>query len=441
MIVCEVPATAGQRLLWLLDHYWGDQLRISMPICWKFRGNAEAELLDGAIAALIQRHEAFRTTVTGGGARLRQCVHDALPVPLKRIDHTDTDADPELVQRELASELAVPIDAEQAPVRATLWRFRGEEYVCCITVHHLLTDGASTVIAVRDLLGLLQCARGRVVELPQILWQNSQFALWQRDFMRSAEMQEHRRYWHDRLAGVEFPRLPKPAALESVGQQAGSVTATLDGAIFGRLGIIARAERVSLFSLMFGIFCALLRSALGQDDLAVATLLSNRLRYEVQNTVGFMANMGILRVNLAGANGLGEIVSRCHAAVAGALRYQAMPFQMLPPEITGAAGRRADDIVFQMTRVPVRGEDLGGDLEMIQPAGVRSPFGMEIGLVQLSDRLFANLRFNPARVDAAWASRLMSGYAALATRCAGEHSVSLHRVDTEWQTIHSATAG
>ena len=131
-------------------------------------------------------------------------------------------------------------------------------------------------------------------------------------------------------------------------------------------------------------------------------------------TVGFLANMVVLRVRLPVQPSLGDVVRKTRATVLDALRYQELPYQLVGLSAHPGEGR-VEDVVFQLMPEPIEqsGEHGGVRLEGVVPR-IGGRFNLELAVVPRADGLRAMLFYRPGRVDAGWAESFLDGYARLA---------------------------
>lgn len=408
------PASVAQRLLWVLEQFRGQDGAANCPIVLRLRGRLDVERLSDGLTALTARHDSLRTTFEGRGARLTQLVHEPQPVRLHRQDLSP--ADPALALREaVTSEVHWPVDAGRWPTRITLFRLGDDDHGLCINVHHAVADGASCGLVVRD----LQRLAGDGSPLPRVRWQYAQFCRWQDEWLASHEANEDRTYWTGHLAGARVPRLPLRPAPSGAPWLSASVTGTIDAATVSALGRIARQQQTTMASAMLAIYYLIMREHTGDDDLAVASFLANRTRPELQNTVGLLANMVVLRTRIGCRDDFGEVLRRTHATAMDAFAHQRLPYQLLRGDTIAEPGRRPDDVMFQLVPpLPAPLRIAGAEAEIIVADQLGSRFECEFQLYPQHGGMAAMLCYNRARLDDGLAARLVSDYVATAERLA-----------------------
>jgi non-ribosomal peptide synthetase component F len=172
---------------------------------------------------------------------------------------------------------------------------------------------------------------------------------------------------------------------------------------------------------MLSLYYLLLQRETGQRDLSVASLFANRSRRELQSTVGFFANMVVLRSTIDPAAGFAETVRTVRRTVVDAFLHEGIPYQMLPTTFQETNGR-VDDVVFQLLLTPPPGTKVtarGVDFELYTPDTLGSRFGLELGLIpQHTGECKAMLFYTTDRFDRERARGLLDGYLALARTAA-----------------------
>lgn len=410
--VVAAPASLGQRMLWALGHYRGDQAVLNCPVLCLVRGSVPPGLMASAVDRLVTRHETLRTTYTGAGPRLTQLVHPPAPLPVREIDLSAGDA----LRDEFAVECTRPLDPTVWPARATLWRVAPDEHVFCLNVHHLATDTTSAAVLFAELAGLLahdSPARDDVTGG----WTYRQFAAWQQDRFRTGAMAATVGYWSEQLAGVRFPELPGPDAATAADPP--RVTGRMEAGVVEALRAVAREQDTTLFSVMLALYYLVLHGVAGQRDLAVASIFANRTRPETARTIGFFANMIVLRARVPRTGTFADLVRSVHPTVTGALRHQEVPFHLVPRPAARPGQARADEVVFQMINDRVYSTPAGAlDIEALVPEGVGSRFGLELGLVPVGDDYQVVLLSPPGRFPPGFTRSLLARYIGMATQVA-----------------------
>lgn len=422
----ELPASAGQRLLWLMDHHRGGAGAFNTHVLLRLRGPLDHDRLTRAVGELCSRHHALRTTLRRSSVELLQAVHKAGEVPVCRreLDVPVAKAGPVL-----AGELAAPLDLTRSPLAVTTLRRSAQDHVLCLKIHHLLTDGWSNAIVTRELWALYQ----GTIELPEVSWQFSDYARWQQRQLESHRvLDSHTRYWQQQLSGARMTSLTGLSA--DRGDDAGATDTTaiesfeLGSAMSSALRELVRRERTMLFPALLAVFYALLHYLTGDRDLAVASMFANRTMPQVRGTVGFFANLLVLRGEVDPKVSFRSLLATTARTCLGALGYQSLPIQLVPFPAMDGWRLGSPEIMFHLLAgEPPTGSDMA-DLRAEQlptPDGLGSRFDLEMTIVPQGDQLKVLLRYSTRRFSRAWIADFLTAYRALAARFAAHPDLEI----------------
>ena len=418
-----MPASLGQRLLWLLQRSVGTSGALNCPVIVRIRGRLDPAKLCEALTLLVARHESLRTTFTGAAHRLTQVVHDPPPVEFDVIDLRGPSAEAEL-DAALAAELGSQIDFAVWPTRTRLWQVGEHEHVLCLTMHHLVTDAWSCGLLYRELGALLdQLATGTTTLEPPI-WQYRDFSAWQNEFLRGPHAVRYHEFWARQLAGMELPAVPLGPRPPRRQRTTALVERTIGPAPTHALRGLARTERTTPFAVMLAAFYAVLHRSTGQDDLAVTSLFANRSQREVSATVGFLANMVVLRARIPARLGFADLVARAAGTARDAFVHERLPYQLLPIGTSNTATQRAEDVVFQMLGEPIKvaTRAAGLVLEGVVPRGV-ARFDLELAVIPHEGGMRVCLFHAADRLAADVAGDIVDSYVALVNAVAADPGI------------------
>ncbi|HJX28022.1 MAG TPA: amino acid adenylation domain-containing protein, partial [Thermoanaerobaculia bacterium] len=230
-----------------------------------------------------------------------------------------------------------PFDLARGPlIRAGLLRLGPREHVVVVTMHHIVSDGWSIGVLLRELSILYDTfAAGRPSPLPELPVQYADFAVWQREWLTGEVLEAQLGYWREQLSGapavLELPAdRPRPAVRSVKG---GQRSAALPLELSEALGWLARQWGATPFMVLLAAFQALLGRLTGQEDLTTGSPVANRNRGETEGLIGFFVNTLVLRGDLSGAPGFGELLARVRETALGAYAHQDLPFEKLVAEI------------------------------------------------------------------------------------------------------------
>ncbi|HHH28716.1 MAG TPA: aminotransferase class III-fold pyridoxal phosphate-dependent enzyme, partial [Polyangiaceae bacterium] len=327
--VRSVPTTEPQREVWLGARL-GDSssLAYNESVCLHFRGELDVAAMRKAVRQLPERFDAFRATFSDDGQRM--LVHEhapALEVPLVE-DARQLDA---IVERHVTE----PFDLSEGPlVRADLVRLAPDHHALVFTGHHIVLDGWSYWVLVKDLAALYEHARGGPAPAPAPSF--ADYAVTQHERQGSPEMQDNERYWVSRFADgaptLDLPTdRPRPAVRT---QTASRVDHVLDAGLIAAVKRTGAKAGASLFATMLGAFDALLYRLTGQTDLVVGVPAAGQAVAGLEGLVGHAVNMLPLRVTLEDEIPFAQLCTAARRTMLDAYDHQEVTFgrvlQMLP---------------------------------------------------------------------------------------------------------------
>ncbi|MBV9773819.1 MAG: AMP-binding protein, partial [Gemmatimonadetes bacterium] len=335
----DLPLSFAQQRLWLVDRLEPGSAAYNMPYALRLGGGLDPGALRGSVDALVERHETLRTVFAERGGVPMQVVHPSLRVALPTLDLADLpEAERERAAERLAQEEALrPFDLARGPLlRSTLLRLGAEEHVLLFTLHHIVSDGWSMEVLVREVSALYEgLRRGGGARLPELPVQYADYAIWQREQLGGEVLEAQLTYWRERLADapplLEIPT-DRPRTAER-SARAKSHDFTLPARVSQGLRALSRREGATLFMALLAAWQALLSKYAGQEDVVVGTPIAGRTRRETEGLIGFFVNMLALRADLEGDPTWAELVGRVREAALGAYAHQELPFERLVEEL------------------------------------------------------------------------------------------------------------
>ncbi|MYT29118.1 MULTISPECIES: condensation domain-containing protein, partial [unclassified Streptomyces] len=452
-----LPLSFAQQRLWFLDRLRPGDARYNSAVALRLTGPLDRTALSGALDAVVARHEALRTTFDEDGGRPHQVVHPAAPVPLPLHDMTDRqqaasgadDGDAELDGLLLAA-YSRPFDLRTGPLlRALLIRRAAEEHVLLLTAHHIVTDGWSMGVLLDEICAHYDAlAHGEAPAPAPAATPYPDFAVWQRERLSGALLEDQLSYWAKQLDGLvpwELP-LDRPRGGEESG--AGAIhTFRVPAATAARLREVATAQHTTLFTALIAACQALFARWSGQDDIAVGSLTPGRGRTELERAVGLFVNTVVLRAPVDATRSYRELLDTSATAVLDAFAHDDLPFERVV-EAAGAtreAGRNPlFDVMVLLHPAPPAAPALRGLTAGTVPVPRRAAaFDLSIEFVPDGDGLSGLLEYRTDLFDAATAARmadqllvLLGGVAAEPDRPLGELPLlserERRRLTTEW---------
>ena len=292
----------AQWRLWVLMQLQRESTAYNVPLHLVFKGKLDPQLVERVFTELIKRHEALRTNFVTFEDQPRQVIQ---PLSNLRIPFTDlsSESNPEAKARALAREQTVqPFDLAHDPLmRVALLRLGNSRHVLLLTLHHIIIDGTSFGILLRDFGQLYAAfAAGSANPLPPLSLQYRDFAAWQNARLHHPSLAPQGAYWRQKLSG-EIPTMelpgdhPRPAVLTHHGAE---LNFEVDETVTAKFGQYCQRGGATLFMGLLATVKLLLHRYTGQTDLIIGSPIAGRAQPELENQVGFYINTLALRTQL-----------------------------------------------------------------------------------------------------------------------------------------------
>src|SRR5947207_1895888 len=329
------PTSFAQQRLWFLNRLEPDSPAYNIPRPLRMRGELNVSVLCRTFNALLARHDVLRGRFELAEGQPVQVITPRLEIDLPVIDLQDlseSEREAEVSRRAIA-DAEQPFDLTQAPLlRLCLLKLAAEEHVLLLTMHHIISDGWSMGVLVREMAAVYQALDAQQpIELPELPIQYADFARWQRQWLQGEVLEEQLDYWKQHLAGAPAVfDLPVARSRPATQTMNGShLTTTLSPKLSWALNELSRREGATLFMTLVAAFKILLYRYSGQDDLVVGSPIAGRNRAELENLVGFFVNSLPLRSSLAGNPTFRELLTRVKETALGGYAHQDLPFEKI----------------------------------------------------------------------------------------------------------------
>ncbi|HEX4496856.1 MAG TPA: non-ribosomal peptide synthase/polyketide synthase, partial [Thermoanaerobaculia bacterium] len=397
------PLSAAQRRLWFLDrldpesaaYYIAQSLRITGPL--------SIPALAASLAGLVGRHEALRTRfeLDATGEPVQRIAPASSPdLPVVDLAALPQDRRGSLASTLLREAARRPFNLETGPLlRALLLRSGADEHEILLALHHIVADGWSMGIVVRE-VAAEYAARllGREPELPEPPVQYADYALWQEEWLNRGAVERDLAYWRQRLEGapdvLDLPTdFPRPAVRSGRGgEQPFALGPTLSASVRD----LARRREATPFMVLLAALQVLLSRYAHSLDISVGTPVAGRRALETEGVVGLFVNTLVVRTNLTGEPGFEELLRRVRTASLADYEHQEIPFERLVAELAPVrdlASSPLFQVLFTLQNAPM------GRLEL--PGLTLEPRDVDLGAAKL------DLSLNLAETAEGFAGRVV----------------------------------
>jgi amino acid adenylation domain-containing protein len=359
----DLPLSFAQQRLWFIDQLQPGNTLYNVPLALTLEGTLDELALQRGFNELVRRHEALRTTFRIEAGQPVQEIHPTLSVPLQKVNLSTLEEDDlrhaEAV-RLVTEESRRPFDLARGPLLRTLLLKLGErEHVLVLHLHHIVSDGWSMGVLVRELTALYEAfRRGQPSPLPELPLQYADYAVWQRNWLRDETLEAQLGWWKQQLAGAPHALdLPTDKARSAVFSHKGAtLPVSLPLALTRKAEALAQREGVTPFMLLLAVFQTLLHRYSGQDDLLVGSPIANRNQGATEGLIGFFVNTLVLRARFSPALTFRELLAQVRDTTLGAFEHQSVPFEKVVEELQAARDASRTPLfqaMFAMQNAPV----------------------------------------------------------------------------------------
>ncbi|MEU3042501.1 amino acid adenylation domain-containing protein [Streptomyces diastaticus] len=419
----DFETSYAQQQLWFHEQLNPDSATYNVPTVLRLRGDLDEAALENALHGLVARHETLRTVFLVAEGRLRQRVLPAAACSVTTVDLSGLAAEAREAElrRHVLEDEETPFDLLSGLLmRATLLRCAPDEHVLLLTLHHIATDGWSTAVLFDELAALYAEERDGVpAELPEHPVRYTDFAAWQRDWLRGGDARAQADYWRDRLAGAPaFSSLPADrVSAEAPSHAGGYVPVALGPELAARLKEQSRAAGGTLFMTLMASFQALISRYSGKSDVVVGTPSAGRTHVETERLVGFFVNMLPLRTDLSGEPTFRELVHRVRETSLQAYAHQDLPFEKIVEIVQPARSAHHNPLfqaVFVLDDTHVDAPRLPGiDAQELPAAYATSKFDLTLLVTEDAAGLHGGMSYKSDLFDPATMERFLADWRAL----------------------------
>jgi len=421
------PLSFSQQRLWFLHRVAPEDPAYNVPVAAVVRGPLDRTALRRALAAVCSRHESLRTTFGEVDGAPVQLILPALEIALPVVDLSclpSADRAPGEIDRLCRGIFYLAFDLATGPLlRAALLRLSPDRHVLVLVQHHVISDGWSLGILIRDLLALYRAflqGGDPSGALPALPIQYADYALWQRQWLSGERLERPLAVWRRRLGDLPSPlELPADRSRPPLKSSRGAARPLhLSAAEMDGVSSLAREEGATPYMVLMTVLQVLLYRYTGQTVFAIGSAVANRNRPELKDLIGFFINTLALRAEVAGDPPVRELMARVRDVALEAFAHQDLPFEKLVEELRPERDPSRTPI-FQVSlsllNAPKPQVDLGDlSLEVLHPDPGLVKFDLELAFEHdEGGRLSGFLNYSTALFEAATAARMAGHFRSL----------------------------
>lgn len=414
------PLSYAQQRLWFLDQLEPGQAFYNLPVAVRLEGEVDERVLGQVVNEVVRRHEILRTTFATIDGRPVQHIAAELTVALSVEDLTNlpTGEREQRAKELMQAEAQQPFDLVTGPLlRMRLLRLTTTEHILLFTVHHIVSDGWSMGVLVREVAALYRAyVQQQPSPLPELAIQYADYAAWQRQWLSGPVLQHQMTYWTEHLAGApSILTLPTDRPRPSLHSYRGAThTFTVAAPTVMGLYQVGQQAQATLFMTLAAAFAVLLARYSGQRDICLGTPIANRTRAELESLIGFFVNTLVLRTQIDPTQPFLTLLEQVRTTALNAYAHQDIPFEQvvegLNPE-RQLSHTPLFQVMLILQNAPMDTLALPGlTLSALPAESTTAKFDLTVDLVEADGVLSGTVDYSTDLFEAATIARLMNHY-------------------------------
>jgi amino acid adenylation domain-containing protein len=334
-----LPLSFAQTRLWFISRLEEGRSSYNITGPLRLTGLVSREALRRAFETIVARHAILRTVYREENHEPVQVILEPRPLDLPVIDLTalPPEAQTRRVQELVREESIRPFDLTvESSLRVVLIELSEENHILLFSVHHIAADGWSIGVLTREMNALYGAYRdGREAALPRLPIQYCDYAVWQREWLSGAVLEEHLGYWKTKLSGIpKIHNLPLDRPRPGSQSYRGAHHAMrIEGDVVRGLDALSRAHNATPFMILQAALAVLLHRFSGDTDVVIGAPVANRLQTEVEPLVGCFVNTLVMRSDLADDPRFTDFLAATNENLLQAFAHQSVPFELLVEEL------------------------------------------------------------------------------------------------------------
>jgi surfactin family lipopeptide synthetase A len=332
--------SSAQKRLWVLSRFESAKSAYNMPVVYKIFGTLDQVAFEKSFRYLIYRHEILRTSFyEDNTGTIKQWIKDSdqTSFTIQYYDYRDSALTEAQLHSQIKDEIISSFDLERdSLLRISLIHLKENEYFLVSVLHHIISDGWSTKVMMRELNSLYNSyVNKKVIALSPLRIQYKEFAAWQQKQLQSEEFKRHKQYWLNHLAG-ELP------ILELQSDRARPRIMTYHGGVAGRKiskELVTKLQYINsevgntMFMGLLGLVNLLLYRHTHQTDIVIGTPVAGRNHLDLEGQIGLYINTLALRTRFNATDSFVELLKKVKEVTLNAYDHQSYPFDQLVDDL------------------------------------------------------------------------------------------------------------
>ena len=320
------PLSSAQRRLYFLSEFENASTAYNIPQVVKLEGRLNISTLELALEKLMARHEGLRTAIEIVEEEAVQKIYDQVPFSVVHHEAANEESACCIIR-----EFIRPFDVSRAPLfRVGLIKLADQVHLLVVDMHHIITDGVSHGVLIRDFMNLYH-GKG----LSPLRLQYKDYAVWQQDTRQQRSWARQQAFWKKEFeeggTALELPTdFPRPAIKSYRGS---SKQFSLSKSESQAIKALADQTDATLFMVLLSCYYLFLRKVSGQSDITVGTTTAGRYQPDLEDIIGMFVNTIPLRNYPRGNLSFREFLANVKAKTLDCFAHQTYPYEELIGEV------------------------------------------------------------------------------------------------------------
>ncbi|GAB5525196.1 MAG: hypothetical protein Roseis2KO_30680 [Roseivirga sp.] len=319
------PLSSAQKRLFFLHKFSPQSLAYNMPQVVRLKGELELNRLREALNKVLERHENLRATFSMEGEEPRQRIVQKVDIELEQFQASEEESDA------IIKEFIRPFDLTQAPLlRVGIIRLSASEHLLMTDMHHIITDGVSQNILIKDFMAIFNNAA-----LSDLKITYKDYADWSQSEAQHEAINKQRTFWKNIMSQGAIPiDLPTDFPRPLTRNHTGNVLSFRIGAEkTNRLKSIAEGEGATLFMVLLTVYNVLLSRLSGQKDITIGTPVTDRPHADLNQIIGMFVNTLVLRNSVDDSLTFNELLAQIKSNVISCFDHKEYPYEEMVDDL------------------------------------------------------------------------------------------------------------
>jgi iturin family lipopeptide synthetase B len=391
------PLSSVQKRLYFLWQFDDKKIAYNISCRLVIENSIDKVRLEDAFRRLIKRHETLRMSVDMISGELVQRIHDQVEFA---IEYWEKSIDSFIRSFDLSG---VPL------LRSGLIKLAEEKYILLLDMHHIVTDGTSLNLFIKEWSALYA---GK--ELPPLKLQYKDYSEWQNSEEQKETMERQGTYWINQLEG-EIPSLelpydyPRPEFQDFAGD---TVVLELPGEDTRGLIDLAAGERATFYMVLLAVVTVWLSKLSNQEEILIGTPIAARRVVDLENIIGMFVNTLVIRNTPEGTKTFREFLKEVKERTLQAFENQEYPFEELVEKVVVNREARRNplfDVMFTLHTMKTQAIDIPGlKITFYNDQQNISKFDMVIQCFEIDGTLRCNFEYSTKLLKRATIERFVN---------------------------------